>query len=165
MNKVALDSIVVTVLNGMAQAASFLLFAVIAALFGANWQTDAFFLAFSLPTIVIGTSINVIASVFIPLMTEWRIQHPEALGSLIGSALAYGFIFSGVSAVCIALIAPAILGTLSIVPGVTQQLAVMHMRMLSPMIVVQTLIGLVSAVYNSGRRFWWPALTASLRFA
>ncbi len=165
MRKVALDSAVVTILNVTSQAASFILFAGIAALFGANWQTDAFFLAMTVPALVIASVMNAITSVFIPVMTECRVQRPRALGELIGSALRYVFALSVLAAAAMGLAAAPLLMWAN--PGLgaeSRRLAVQQTLLLLPMIATQTVTAVLAAAYNSMGRFWFPTGTSTLRF-
>lgn len=165
MQKVAVNSIVVTVLNAASQVASFVLFAGIAALFGANSETDAFFLAMTIPALFIGSAVNAITSVFIPVLTECRVQRPHVLGSLIGSALLYAVLGSLAGALVLAAASPAIFQiTGRNLSAETRQLAMQHTVVLLPMIAVQIAIGIVAAVYNSAGRFWLPAVASVARF-
>lgn len=165
MNKVALDSILVTILNAMGQAASFALFAVIAASFGASRETDAFFLALTVPALFTASVVNAITSVFIPIVTECKVQRPETAGRLVGSAILYVALISLSAAALVGLLTPALLqlggGGLN---EETQRLAAHHTLLLLPMITLQTVGGVLAAVYNAYGQFGLPAGTVLLRY-
>lgn len=162
---VARTSAWLTLLNALTQASSFILFAAIAALFGANWQTDAFFLALAVPALVINPLNNSVASAFIPLLTKYRVLRPEALGGVLGSALVHVSIFAVLASVALALAVP--LG-LSLVGGQlqehTERLAREHILLLLPMIVAQAASSVLGAAYNAAGRFATPAAAAATRY-
>lgn len=165
MKRVALDSAVVTVLNVFGQLASFVLFAGIAALFGADWQTDAFFLAMTIPALFIGAAVNAITSVFIPVLTEYRIKRPDGLGVFVGSALLLITGLALAATLVIILIAPLVLSASSRgLSDATGQLAYQHTLLLSPMIAIQSAIGVLAAVYNAAQRFVLPAAGTVVRY-
>jgi putative peptidoglycan lipid II flippase len=165
MKRVAFDSAVVTALNILGQFASFVLFAGIAALFGADWQTDAFFLAMTIPALFIGAVVNALTSAFIPLLTEYRVHRPDELGRFVGSILLAVTGLGLLATLLIALLAPLLLaasaGGLS---DEARRLAYQHTLLLSPMIVVQSVIGVLAAVYNAEQRFAPPATAVVLRY-
>ncbi len=153
-----LNSMVVTSLNILSQAASFALFMLIAALFGANEQTDAFFLALSIPILFYGPIVNAVTSVFIPVMTEYRMQRPDVLGCLVGSALVYTTLLAVITSGLVALAFPFILDlTASGITSTVRTAAFQHTLWLLPVLSSQMLIGVMAAVYNSAQRFWLPA--------
>lgn len=161
MKRVAFNSVVVTVLNATVHAANFAVFIGIAALFGANWQTDSFFLAFSIPTFFVGAAVSSISSVFIPVITECRIHRPQALGRLVGSALVYVCLSSVLLALVVGLLAPTVIKVSSATTTRPefQALAVRQVLLMLPVIVIQTLTGILAAAYNSAGKFWLPPAT------
>jgi putative peptidoglycan lipid II flippase len=164
MKRVAFDSAIVTILNLLGQIASFVLFAGIAALFGANADTDAFFLALTIPSLFIGSAVNAITSVFIPVLTEYRIRQPDELGRLVGSALLF---MATLSAVALLITVPAASSIIRLTGGgfsaETQQLAAGHLLLLTPLIATQTLIGVLAAVFNAAQRFVLPSAAMVVR--
>ncbi|MEN9934625.1 MAG: hypothetical protein RLZZ387_1204 [Chloroflexota bacterium] len=165
MRRIAFDSAVVTALNIIGQGASFVLFVGIAALFGANAQTDAFFLAMTIPALFIGTAVSATTSAFIPVLTEYRIKRPDDLGYIVGPALV---VMIGLSLVGTAVIVAATPLALSLsatgLSEATRSLAYQHTLLLSPMIAVQTVIGVLAAAYNSAQRFALPAAATVVRY-
>src|SRR5215471_19334791 len=109
MQNVALNSVGVTLLNATLHLANFAVFAGIAALFGASSLTDAFFLAFAIPSFFISAVVSGVGSVFIPLIADYRFNHPEEMGQLIGSSLILVLVFSILSAIVTGLSAPLII--------------------------------------------------------
>lgn len=154
---VARNSVVVTVLNVVAQGASFLLFAAIAKLFGANSQTDAFFLAFTVPLLFVGPVVSGITSVFIPVLTECRLRHPEAVGRLIGSATVNVLLLTILGVGVFAAAAPFVLPAASAgLPAEARPLVVRQTFILLPLIVSQSVVGVLAAAYNSVGHFAYP---------
>jgi putative peptidoglycan lipid II flippase len=162
---VARASAWLTLLNGFAQATSFLLFAAIAALFGANWQTDAFFLAMTVPALLINPLNNSVTSAFVPLLTKYRLQRPDSLGTFLGSALVYASLFAVLASSLVVVFAPA---GLSLMGGGlrehTDRLARQYILLLSPMIVAQTASAMLGAAYNAAGRFTIPAAAVAARY-
>jgi putative peptidoglycan lipid II flippase len=166
MRRVAFDSAVVTALNVLGQLASFVLFAGIAALFGANWQTDAFFLALTIPALFVGAAVNAITSVFIPVLGEHRVRYPETFGSLVGSTLLAVIGLAVLATVLLVLVTPLLLrGSSGGLSDAARNLALQHTLVLAPMVVTQTAIAVLAAVYNSAQQFALPAAAVVLRYA
>jgi putative peptidoglycan lipid II flippase len=158
--KIALNSIIVTVLNVSGQLGKFLLFIIIAALFGANRRTDAFFLAMTIPTLFINPVTQSIQSVFIPLIAEWKANQPQKLGGLIGSALAYSLLISSGLAILLVVITHYTLGFFaSGMAADAQKLAILDTGILAPMFIFQVLYAVLAAVYNTNQIFWIPAIS------
>lgn len=147
-----------TSLNVVAQGASFLLFAAIAKLFGATPQTDAFFLAFTIPLLFVGPVVTGITSVFIPVLTECRLRHPDAVGRLLGSTLVNVLVLTLVGVGLFAAGAPVVLPAAAAGLAPEARAQVVHQTfILLPLIVSQSLAGVVAAAYNSVGRFAFPA--------
>ncbi len=153
-----------TALNTAAQLASFVLFAAIARLFGANSRTDAFFLALTIPMLLIGPVVNAVRAVFIPIIAECRARHPETQGRLIGSTLLYVLLLSIAGAALFALAAPLVLPyTATGLAPEARHLVVQLTLLLLPLVVAQALSAVVAASYNATGRFTLPAAAAGLR--
>jgi len=163
MSKVASDSLVVTVITIGGQAVSFVLFAVIAAVFGANWQTDAFFVALAIPTLFSGAVVNAIMSVFIPAITECRVKRPHELNRLVGATLAYVLLFSFLAMLVVAGASPWLLGRRGI-PVETMALASRNALWLMPIIPLQASWAVLAATYNAAGRFQRVAYSAAFRY-
>ena len=97
MSRLAWNSVVITFLNVLTLVAGLLLYPFIAGRFEAT-ATDAFFLALTVPWLIIGPVMNEVASTLIPVLTECRHRRPEAVAHLVGSALTRGALLSASSA-------------------------------------------------------------------
>lgn len=164
MRTFALNSVVVTIMNASVHVANYVVFAGIAALFGVTWQTDAFFLAWTFPSFFVGAIVSAVGSVFIPVFAECKIKRPHVLGQLIGSALLYVLICTLIIVLLTGLIALYMLRWV-VFDGVSiqfQRLVIHQTLFLLPVIVIQTLTGVVSAFYNANDRFLYPPVTDAI---
>lgn len=137
---------------------------VIAHMFGATAETDAFVIAFTIPGVFTSLVSGAITVAFIPVFTEYRIKRGEAdawriastLINLIVGVLSLGVIFTLFAA-------PGIVGLLA--PGFDEQTratAVHLSRVMSPAIVFMGLTGLSTAILNSYKHFTFPAFAGLL---
>lgn len=165
VSRIGVTSIVVTVLGVAGQLSSFVLFAAIAAAFGASWETDAFFLAMSIPTLFTGALSNAITSVFVPVMTDCRVRRPEHVGRLVGSALLFVTAFAVPAALLVALLTPGLLAwTAPALSPAALASAAAQARLLASLVVTQPLAATLSAAFNSRGRFALPAGSVALRY-
>ena len=164
MKTFAIDSLVVTIANTAVHLSNYIVVAVIAAFFGATWQTDAFFLALSLPTFFVSAIVNAVGSVFIPIFAESRNARPQLLGQLIGSALLYTFIGTLLIVLIIVLIALNLFRWIPFENATLEfrQLVIEQTLWMSPVIVIQTMTGIISAFYNANGRFLIPPVTDAI---
>lgn len=165
MKKFAFDSAGLTILNAIGWLAAFGLFAAIASLFGANWQTDAFFLAWTIPALFIGSIANTMTSAFIPVLTKYKVNQPDILGELAGSAVAYVTTLSVLASVGIGLLAPLAFRTTNPELSIqSRNLVYQILLFLLPMITFQMANAVLAAMYNVFAKFWLPALSEILRY-
>ena len=161
----AINSVIVSILNLIIQVVRFTLFLVIASLFGISWQTDAFFLAQIIPATFINPLISSIQSVYIPTFTQSRIDDPENTGNLVTSTLLIMSILAIVIIILIISLTPIGLrrfgGNLS---NDAIQLAYIQTLILSPMVLLQIIISVISSAYNSKSIFITPAVSEVIRY-
>ncbi len=136
--------------------------AVIAYVFGATAQTDAFLVALIIPGILSSLVAGAITVAFIPIFTEYRTRKSEeeawAVASTIINVVLLLLVFSSVVA---ALAAPILVPLVG--PGLaeeTKDLAISLGRVLSPLVILQGVIGLSIAIHNSYKHFTVPAFSA-----
>jgi putative peptidoglycan lipid II flippase len=164
MRAFALNSVLVSIANASVYVANYIVIAAIAAFFGATWQTDAFFLAFSFPAFFVGAIVSAVGSVFIPVFAECKINRPAVLGKLIGSALFYVLSSTLLITLLVGLIAVYISNS-TMFPETTvifRHLVIQQTLLLLPVIVIQTLTGVITAFYNANGRFLYPPLTDAI---
>jgi putative peptidoglycan lipid II flippase len=160
-----LDAISVTLANGSSQLASVLLFVVIAQLFGATSQTDAFFLALAFSTLVTAPLSGAVSSVLIPLLVERRVHAPESFSIVVGNAVGWVASVSAVASTAVALAAPMFL-SVSKHEFITETKWVMtaYVGFLSILVITQAVVAVLTAAYNAVGQFWWPGVAQLLRY-
>lgn len=164
MSSVARNSVIVTGLNTAAQVASFVLFAGIAKIFGATARTDAFFLALTIPMVLIGPVMSAVRAVFIPIVSECRAKHPEMQGRFVGCVLAYSLLLSFILVVLLAVSAPLVLPFAAKGLALEQRhLVTMLTILLLPLVVCQSAAAVLGATFNACGRFALPAIAAGSR--
>ncbi len=151
------NSLLVTLLNGLTLCASLALYPFIVVRFTAT-DTDAFFLALTLPWLVVGPMMNAVSSVLIPILTECKILRAESVETTVSSTLTYGMIVAVIGAVIIGIVAPAILVSESrwLSPDMAARVSTATLWLL-PLILFQTAICVLEAAANAFERFWLPA--------
>jgi putative peptidoglycan lipid II flippase len=137
---------------------------VIAALFGANWMTDAFWVAFRIPNMLrrlLGEGSLTVS--FIPVFTEYleKKSKEEALDLAYNAFTALSIILAIISVLGI-LISPVIVGLIA--PGFISEtrqfnLAVFLNRLMFPYIFFISLVAFCMGILNSFRHFTIPALS------
>jgi len=164
MKNFALNSIVVTILNATVYLANFMVLVAIAALFGAGGPTDAFFLAFAIPSFFVGAVVNGVTSAFLPVIADYQVNHPSELGKLIGSSLFLVLLLAAGLAIVTGICAPTIIGITASHNEYAgfANLATQLTLILLPVIVVQITTGVLSAVFNSTGQFWVPPVTDAI---
>ena len=137
---------------------------VIAHMFGATAETDAFLIAFIVPDAFAKIVGFAIIFAFIPVFTEYRLKQGEKDAWRIASTLInviFGVLIAG--AIFTLLAAPVIVRLLG--PGLaeeTRKMAIHLARVMSPAIVFMGLIGLSTAILNSYKHFTFPAFAGLL---
>ena len=137
---------------------------VIAALFGANWMTDAFWVAFRIPNMLrrlLGEGSLTVS--FVPVFTEYlqKKTRDEAL-ELASNAFSILSVILAVVSVLGIILSPLIVGLIA--PGFITEptqfaLAVFLNRLMFPYIFFIALVALCMGILNSFRHFTAPALS------
>jgi putative peptidoglycan lipid II flippase len=137
---------------------------VIAALFGANWMTDAFWVAFRIPNMLrrlLGEGSLTVS--FVPVFTEYlqKKTRDEAL-ELASNAFSILSVILAIVSLLGILLSPLIVGLIA--PGfITEptqfELAVFLNRLMFPYIFFIALVALCMGILNSFRHFTAPALS------
>lgn len=163
MSRLAWNSALLTVLSGLTLVAGLVLYPFIAGRFEAR-QTDAFFLAMTVPWLIIGPVMNAVSLTLIPVLTECRHRRPEGVSSLVGSAITWGAMLSAIAAVALAALTPVGLTLLraSMNPEDVARVTANTMLLL-PLVVLQTVTSVLDASSNSAGCFWLPASATLLR--
>ena len=155
LTSVARQSGVLTLLNAIAVASGLVLFTWVAARFGATEATDAFFLALTIPMVLIGPVLASVSAAFLPTLTECRIRRPDRVGAIVGSALLWSVTVALGTAVVTGLLTPTGLATAGRVLSPTVRQLVLHnVIALLPLVVAQTASTVLSVASNTAGRFW-----------
>jgi putative peptidoglycan lipid II flippase len=145
---VAQATIVLILCSILSRVLGFVREMVIADMFGATAETDAFLVAFIIPGILASLVGGAITGAFIPVFTEYRLKQGEEDAWILGLGVVFTF-----------LAAPIIVQLLS--PGFdpeTQAIAVHLSRVMSPAVLFVGLISLSTAILNSYKHFVFPAI-------
>ncbi len=109
-NRMLKASMIVTIISLAGKVIGFIRDAVIAAYYGANWQTDAFFFAQSMPGIIFPAVCNSLSTAFLTIFVAKSVENSDEADKYGSKALT----FSAVLAIILSLI--AIVATPVIVP-------------------------------------------------
>jgi putative peptidoglycan lipid II flippase len=157
MSRLAWNSVTITCLNVLTLLAGLVLYPFIAARFEAR-VTDGFFLALTIPWLIIGPVMNAVSSTLIPVLAEARHRQSDALGKVVGSAITYGVALSAVAAGVVGALTP--LGLTLAGSSLTDEAVdrvVANTFLLLPLIVLQTITSVLDAASNAAGCFWLPA--------
>ncbi|MCI2426574.1 murein biosynthesis integral membrane protein MurJ [Candidatus Acetothermia bacterium] len=137
---------------------------VIAHIFGATAETDAFLIALIIPNLFAGLMANAITFAFIPVFTEYRVKQGDQDAWRITSTLInLTLVVLVIGTIVVFLTAPFIVRLIG--PGLakeTQTIAIQLTRVMSPAIIFLGLIGLSTAILNSYKHFIVPAFAGLL---
>jgi putative peptidoglycan lipid II flippase len=135
----------------------------IAGRFGTGSQTDAYYLAFTIPTVIWLTSAVALPAAFIPIYfeVEHRSGHADATHFLVGSMWVLGLLLS-IAAGFYAIFAPTILTLLAgdTQSGETIQQAVSLARIMSPIVPISVLCSIGASTLYARGRYVVPALAS-----
>lgn len=157
------DSLIVTLFGVVGQALGFVAMMMIAKMYGANWITDAYYMAFIIPGTFTGIMFGLIKIVFVPFFVEERIKNPENVRHIFNMAISAMMICS-----IIGMIAVALLSYLNILSfgqnpegKALTQILIFELLPLIPLTIIS---GVLSAIYNSYQRFGLEELANLLRY-
>jgi putative peptidoglycan lipid II flippase len=152
-------TLVIMLFTGITKVLGFVREQALAAAFGASSQTDAYLVAATIPSLLIGTLVGAIGAAFLPVYKEECGRGPghsaRRLTLTLGRFLIAGSILIGAFALAFA---PDLVGILA--PGLapdTKALAAWLTRIMAPGMVFLTLSGLTTALLHAKYVFSWPA--------
>ena len=141
------------------QGAAFVVAIIVARLFGANLQTDAYFLALSIPSIFNAAHQAALKAVFIPVVTRYLKENPAEEKKLLGSLYFSLLLFSSACFVVMYILAPYYVPPLA--SGMSPQgrlLATQLTRELLPLVIIRSFIALFASIFNSYHHFLTPII-------
>lgn len=151
-------SAVLILLVLLAKVLAFVRDPLVAALFGADHRTDAFFTALTITTFLFSFVAPTITASIIPLFIQERDQHgtAEAWRKFSGIVTLMAMVLV-LSVAVLGLVAPWVVQLVSAGSDVTTQvLTVRLVRIMSPLLVAMPLSFFVSALLNAEKRFYLP---------
>lgn len=157
------DSTVVSIVSIGVQGISFFASLYIAVVFGATWQTDAFYLAFTIPLFALNLVRQAIKSVFVPVFVEYKRREPGSVTTIIGGAFSLVTTFAVGVTLLIAFATPAVMSM------ATQGFSTAGTRLtiqltweLLPILPLMCIASILSATLNAYQRFILPAVTPAI---
>lgn len=157
------DSLIVTLFGVMGQALGFVAMMMIAKMYGANWITDAYYMAFIIPGTFTGIMFGIIKIVFVPFFVEERIKHPENVRHIFNMAISAMMICSLIGVIAIALLSYLNLLSFGQNPEGKALTQILIFELL-PLIPLTMISAVFSAIYNSYQRFGLEELANLLRY-
>jgi putative peptidoglycan lipid II flippase len=156
--RVARDTTRVSAVNCLAQIAVSVTALYVAATFGADWRTDAFYLALTIPMFAAGAVREAIRSILVPMLVGLRLKAQAAVPSLATTGLVV--VGAGATALML-LLGLAMPAVTALTAGhlttdgqsLTLALSLALLSMLPSLCVAATL----ASVFNASGRFLWPA--------
>lgn len=155
-------SIIVTVIIILGKLFGFARDAVIAAYYGANWQTDAFFFAQSMPAMIFPAVCNSLATAFISLYVSHSIEKGEQSGERFASRMLISTIgIAGILSVLAIVFTPWIVPIFAPGFSVVQTSLAIHLTRLTMGAFVLTMTYyMLSAILNSKKLFYGSQIAA-----
>jgi putative peptidoglycan lipid II flippase len=164
IKKILLPGFLVTIGNILFLIASFVFQMIMAAYFGASEQTDAYWVAYSIPTYVYSLIFSGIPFVVIPIfIRDYETGHEAEAKAFVGTFLRITLFLAISIGIVLFLFSEQILSILA--PGLmdsTRKLASVLLRVLSftlPFLGVWTL---TSSIENARKSFLWPSLSQAI---
>ena len=165
LTKLGRSALTVTALNVFSVGLSLLIYPVIARRYTPQ-ETDAFFLALTIPMLFIVPATNAIASVLVPIIVQTQHRRPQAVGEVVGSALAHCTIWATLAALLVTFGVPWIVRLgVDLLPSVSIEHVGADLLWLSPLIVLQTSASVLDAALNAMGFFAVPAVAMFVRQA
>ena len=155
---------IVTLLTVAGQLVGLVTQVVIAGIFGARADMDAFLAASTLPQYVVAVLLGALSAVFVPVFLEYQASdRPADAWRLASAVVTLTGILLGVLGLVGALVAEPLLKLT--VPGLSPSslaVAVRVARVTWPTIAAFGVVGLVTGICHANGRFTWPALVPAL---
>jgi len=161
---IARDTARTTIANIFVQIVAFFVSIVVAALFGATFHTDAYFLALGIPIIFTAALFGALKAVFIPVFMEYKVKFPEEERELLGSLYFSLIVLSIVVFLIMSIFAPLYIPIIArgFNPE-SKRLAVRLTLELLPLTILTSMVGIFGSVYNAYQRFVLPMITPIVR--
>ncbi len=133
---------------------------IIAFLFGATYSYDAYLIAFTIPEMIAGLLVGIIAVTFIPIFTEYLVKESEVKAWDFASNLINIFFVIGLSLTLLMILAVPFIVRIT-APGFNQetfQLTTRLMIIIIPIVLIIALAELITRILHTYQRFAIPSL-------
>jgi putative peptidoglycan lipid II flippase len=164
VSRLSRSAAIVTVLSVAGQLVGLVTQVVIAGIFGARADMDAFLAASTLPQYVVAVLLGALSAVFVPVFLEYQASgRPSEAWRVASAVVTLTAVFLGALGVGGLLLAEPLLRLTT--PGLTPEslaLAATIARVTWPMIAASGLVGLVTGICHANNRFTWPAVVPAL---
>lgn len=155
-------SIIVTAISLAGKLIGFVRDAVIAAYYGANWQTDAFFFAQSMPSIIFPAVCNSLSTAFLSIYVSKSVEDRRGADEYASNILSFS-VFSSIGLSILAIILSPILVPL-FAPGFSdkQSALAIHLTRITMGAFVLIMLQYMLGAILSARKLYYSAQIASL---
>ena len=157
------NSLIVTGLSIVTRALGFLVTLIIANQYGVTSVTDAYYIANTLPTLIVTILVASLTSALVPSFAKWLVSGDHLEKRLFGAYITVSLGLSFVITLILEILAPSLMNLLyRSVPTETLSLSLSLVQLLLLIIPFSVLIGAFSAALNAQQRFTTPALAPGL---
>lgn len=163
--RIVRDAVLTTSLSTIGRGVGFAIPFFVAAWFGVNADTDAFFFAYGLVILLAGVFAPVVESVLVPFVAEIKTQDELAVRSFLGTALVVSTLGLAAVGAVLVLVSKPILAVVSNFPDESVDLIGRLLLETFPLFVLLTATSLLSGALNAYRFFALPAVSPALRAA
>lgn len=157
------DTAVTTGLNVLGKAIGFAIPFFIAAWFGVDSNTDAFFFTYGLVILLAGIFFPVVEAVIVPFITEIKAQDKNEVRSFVGSAMVISVAGLAVLGACLFAVSKPLLSTVSNFSQESLDLISRLLLEISPLLLLLVGTSLLAGVLNAYKLFALPALSPGVR--
>ncbi|MHC4885756.1 MAG: lipid II flippase MurJ, partial [Planctomycetota bacterium] len=157
------DSMIVTAVGFLGQGFGILVMMMVAGRFGVSTETDAYYMAFILPGMLMAITGGIIKMVYVPIFVEERINRPDQIPFILGSSLQFMLGLSILGMAVIAACAHLRIFSFAGNPEATALCARLLLELL-PLVPLTALTAILGATYNAHQKFGLVESTQSLRY-
>ncbi len=163
----ARHSLVITIANGLGVISGILLDMLTAARFGLGREMDTFFLAATIPQMLVSVFNSIGARAMVPVFTRvLSEENKRDFESFLSTVLAFGLLAMGAGVAVFFLISPVVIRALSPrLSGMDFKLAVRILRILCLSLLPLAVVEPLRAVHLSHGRFFLASITNAVRFS
>ena len=163
--RIVRDVVLTTSLSTVGRGVGFAIPFFVAAWFGVNTDTDAFFFAYGLVILLAGVFAPVVESVLVPFIAEIKTQDERRVRSFLGTTLVVATLGLAAVGALLVLVSRPVLSVVSNFPDESLDLIARLLLETVPLFVLLTATSLLSGALNAYKLFALPAVSPALRAA